>query len=113
MMGQAALLDNLGRAVLADVLGGDNDFGVLGVGDEVHGAAHALEELARDHEVGEVAGLADLQGAEDGHVDVAAADHAKGLGRVKGGGAGDEGDGLLAGVDKVTISKTFTLANSV
>lgn len=32
-----------------------------------------------------------------------AADHAKGLGRVKGRGAGNKRDGLLAGVDKITV----------
>ncbi len=36
--------------------------------------AHALDHLAGDHPVGEVALLANLHGAQDGKVDVAAAD---------------------------------------
>lgn len=40
----------------------DNDLCVFWVGDEIHCAAHAPEELAWDHEVGEVAGGTDLEG---------------------------------------------------
>ena len=52
----------------------------LARGDEIHRAAHALDHLARDHPVGEVALLADLHRAEDGEVDVPAADHREALG---------------------------------
>ena len=48
---------------------------------EVHGAAHALHHLAGDHPVGEVAVLGHLHGAEDRQVDMAATDHAEGIGR--------------------------------
>jgi hypothetical protein len=47
----------------------------LDAGDQVHGPAHALHQLAGDHPVGDVAVLGDFHGAEDGQVDVAAADH--------------------------------------
>jgi hypothetical protein len=47
---------------------------------QVHGAAHALHHLARDHPVGEIAVLGHLHGAQDRQVDMAAADHAEGIG---------------------------------
>jgi hypothetical protein len=40
---------------------------------------------------------------EDGNVNVAAPDHAEGLGAVEHGGAGDERDGLFSGVDDVGV----------
>ena len=55
--------------------------------DEVHRAAHALDHLARDHPVGQVAARRDLHGAEHGEVDVAAADHGEGLGASRRSGA--------------------------
>lgn len=42
---QSAVLHNLAHAVLVGVVGGDDDLGLVGVGHEVHGAAHALEDL--------------------------------------------------------------------
>lgn len=50
---EGALVEDLGVALLVDVLHGDDDLGLLGVGDEVHGAADALD-LAGKHEVGEI-----------------------------------------------------------
>ena len=52
-VGQRALLDDLVGAVLGDVLHDHDD--PLGAVDEVHRAAHALDHLAGDHPVGEVA----------------------------------------------------------
>ena len=49
----------------------------LHAGHQVHRAAHALDHLAGDHPVGQVALLADLHRAQDGQVDLAAADHAR------------------------------------
>jgi hypothetical protein len=43
--GQSAVLHDLAHAVLVDVVGGNDNLGLVGVGDEVHGAAHALEDL--------------------------------------------------------------------
>ena len=54
-VGQRALLDDLVGAVLGVVLHEHDD--PLGAVDEVHGAAHALDHLAGDHPVGDVAGL--------------------------------------------------------
>ena len=62
------------------VLHGDDD--LLGAGKQVLGAAHAGHHLAGDDPVGQVALLVHLQGAQDGGVDVAAADQAEGGGGV-------------------------------
>jgi hypothetical protein len=42
---QRAVLHDLADAVLVDVVGGDDDLGRVRVGDQVHGAAHAFEDL--------------------------------------------------------------------
>ena len=64
----------------------------LRAGHQVHRAAHALDHLAGDHPVGEVALLGDLHGAEDGEIDVAAADHGEAV------GAGEDGRSRAASV---------------
>src|SRR3977135_833881 len=76
---------------------------LLDPGDEVHGAAHALHHLARDHPVGEVAVLGHLHGAQERDVDMAAADHGEGIGGGEIAGGGDLGDGLLSRIDEVGI----------
>ena len=75
----------------------------LAAGDQVHRAAHALDHLAGDHPVGEVAVRGHLHRAQDRAVDVAAADHRERLGRREVGAARQLGDRLLAGVDQVGI----------
>lgn len=62
---------------------------------QIHGSSHALDELAGDDPVGDVAVAGDLHGAEDGEVEVASSDDAEGLGAGEGGGAGQQGDGFL------------------
>lgn len=47
---ECALLEDLGVALLVDVFHGDDDFGLRGVGDKVHGAADAFD-FAGEHEV--------------------------------------------------------------
>ena len=84
-----------------DVLHHDDH--ALGRRDQIHRAAHALDHLAGDHPVGEIAVLRDLHRAQDGAVDVAAADHGERLGRREIGAARQLGDRLLAGVDEVGI----------
>ncbi len=49
--------------------------------DQVHRAAHALDHLAGDHPVGDVAFLADFHGTKNGEVDVAATNHSETLRR--------------------------------
>ncbi|MCY1240003.1 hypothetical protein D9M72_528310 [compost metagenome] len=72
-------------------------------GHQVHGAAHALDHLARNGPVGEVAGSGHLHSAQDGDLHVAAADHAEGGRGVEDAAAGEDRDGLLAGVDEVGV----------
>jgi hypothetical protein len=72
----------------------DQDFSRGQGGKEVYRPAHALDHLAEDHVVGEVAGGAGLLGAEDGHVEVAAADLAERDVAAEGAGA-REGDDRL------------------
>src|SRR5580704_6142916 len=69
---QRAFVQKL-RLVLGGVL--HDDHHLLDAADEVHGAAHTLHDLAGDHPVGEIAVLSHLHGAEQGDVDVTAADH--------------------------------------
>ena len=59
---QVAFLQEL-RAVLGGMLHHHDD--ALDAGDEIHRAAHALDHLAGDHPVGEIAVLRHLHGAED------------------------------------------------
>ena len=101
---QRALLDDLGRA-LGGVLHGDDD--ALGAGDEVHRAAHAGHHLAGDHPVRQVAGLVDLQAAEHGDVEVAAADQAERDGAVERGRARQRGDRLAGGVGEEALGHAF------
>ena len=42
---QLAALNDFRRAVLGHVLRRNDNLGLVGVGDKVHGAAHALEDL--------------------------------------------------------------------
>src|SRR6202012_707888 len=98
---QGAFVQELGAAVLVDVLHDHHD--LLHAGDEVHGPAHALHHLAGDGPVGEVAVLGHLHGAQHGHVDMAAADHGEAVGAREEAGARQAVYGLLAGVDQVRI----------
>src|SRR5262245_27173928 len=75
----------------------------LDPGDEVHGAAHALHHLARNHPIGEVAVLGYLHGAEDREVDVPAADHGEAVGGGKIARGRDFSDRLLAGIDEIGV----------
>lgn len=100
--GECALGQDLGVALLIGVFHGDDHLGLLGVGDEVHGAADALD-LTGEHEVSQVTVLADLQGAEHGEIDAASADHTETLVGAEDGGAGVQGDGFLARVDQIGI----------
>ena len=89
------------RTVLGDVVHDDDD--ALGAVDEVHRTAHALDHLARNHPVRDVAVRGHLHGTEDRSVDLAAADHAEALRRIEVGGARVHRDDLLARVDEVGI----------
>ncbi len=98
---QGAALQDLVAAVARGVLHRDDD--APGARHQIHGAAHALHHLAGDHPVGEVALLVHLERAQHGDVDVPAAHHREGVRAAEVGGAGQLGDGLLAGVDEVGV----------
>jgi hypothetical protein len=92
----------LGAVLLfGDVFHQDDD--ALDARHQVHRAAHALDHLAGDHPVGQVAFFADLHRAQDGQVDLAAADHREAVMAAEDGRALDGGDGLLAGIDQVGV----------
>ena len=92
---QGAFGDDLGFA-LRGVLHGDDD--PLGAADEIHGAAHSRHHLAGDRPVGEMASRVDLQAAEHGDVDMAAADQAERHRAVEGAGARQRADRPAAGI---------------
>src|SRR5262249_33064032 len=71
--------------------------------DQVHRPAHARHELPGDHPVGESAPGIDLEPAEHGQVQVAAADQAEGEGAVEARRARDGRDEAAAGVDEVRV----------
>lgn len=105
---------------------GDDDLGLLGVGNEVHGSAHTLD-LTGKHEVGEIwikglvnivhyefvvkgaeltSVLADLESTKHGQVNAARADHTETLVGTENRSTATQGDGLLAGVDQVGVLLT-------
>src|SRR5471032_2207802 len=102
---QPALLEEFLRAVLCHLLHGDQD--ALRAADQVHGAAHSFDDLAGDGPVGQIAVLAHLHGAENGDVDMPAADHGERIGAGEVGSAFDFGDRLLTGVDQVGVELGF------
>jgi len=98
---QRALAEDFWFVVAGGVLHGDEN--AFGAGDKVHGAAHALEHFPRNGPVGEGSLFIDLQRAEDGEVDVAAANHGERIGGGKIGSAGKFANCLFSGVDEVGI----------
>ena len=93
------MLQNLAFALLVGVIH-DND-NALDAGNQIHGSPHALDELAGDHPVGEIAIFGDFHCPKNRQVDVTAPDHPKGLGRGEIGSPGKFGDGLLASIDQI------------
>ena len=93
------------RIALGGMLHDDDDF--LDAADEIHGAAHAFDHLAGDHPIGEVAVFRHLHGAEDGDIDVTAADHGERVSRIEIARGRQLGDGLLAGIDEIGIFLTL------
>src|SRR5216683_3865198 len=102
---QRALFQDFALVIAGGVLHGDED--ALGSCDQVHGAAHAFQHFSGNGPVGEIALFVDLQRAENGEVDVAAANHAKGIGGGKITGAGKLGDGFLARIDEIGVNFRF------
>ncbi|KAG5718208.1 hypothetical protein E4T56_gene15747, partial [Termitomyces sp. T112] len=98
---QRAGRDELGAAILGAMLHHHDD--LLDARDQIHSAAHALDHLARDHPVGDVAILGHFHRAKDGQVDMAATDHGKALRAVEIGRMGQLADRLLARIDEVGV----------
>mmetsp|Transcript_35012 Transcript_35012/g.84607 ORF Transcript_35012/g.84607 Transcript_35012/m.84607 type:complete len:314 (-) Transcript_35012:774-1715(-) len=86
---------------LGGVLHGDHH--AVAAADQVHGAAHALHHLAGDHPVGQVPVGSHLQRPKHGHVHMASPNHSKRLRAIEVRRPGDGRDGLLAGVDEISI----------
>src|SRR5690606_31202291 len=102
---QFALLKNLRAAVLGVVLHQHHD--ALDAGDQIHRAAHALDHLAGDHPVSQIAFLRHLHRTQDRQVDMSATDHGEGVGTVEETAPGQTGNSLLASVDKVRVDLVF------
>src|SRR5438874_8647919 len=69
--GQRAFLYNFRAAVLRGVL--HHRHHALHAGDEIHRAARPFDHLAWDHPIRDVAGVRHFESAENGKIDVAAA----------------------------------------
>ena len=95
------MLHDLRIPVFRAVLHGDDD--LFGAADDIHRAAHAVELLAGDLPVGKVAVLIDLQCAEHGRIQVAAACNGKRHRAVKAAGTGDKCDDFAAGVAQILV----------
>src|SRR5690606_10613210 len=102
---QRAFAQDLRRPVLRRVFHDDHD--APDAGDQIHGAARSLDHAAGDHPVGEVAVGGHLQAAEDGEVDVAAADHRERVGAREDRRARQGRDRLLTRVDQIGIDLVF------
>ncbi|MNE33647.1 hypothetical protein D3C80_1273310 [compost metagenome] len=87
--------------MLVDVLEHRHD--TLDARDQVHGPAHALQHLAGDGPVGDVAVGGHFHGAQNGQVDVPSPNHGEAVRRAEEAGRRQFGDRLLAGVDQVRI----------
>ena len=74
-----------------------------GAGDQIHGAPHPLDHFPGNHPVRQIAFAVDLQRAKDCQVNMAAADHGKGIGAAEVRSAGQFGDRFLPCVDQVGI----------
>ena len=76
-------------------------------GKMVKGMGGAMDLVAGDHPVRQIALLADLHRTQDAEVDLAAADHCEAVVRAEDRRARERGHGLLAGVDDVGVDLVF------
>ncbi len=98
---QRAFFQNLRAAVSGAVL--HHRHHALHSGDEVHRATGSFDHLAGNHPIRDVAFVRHLEGAENGEIDVPAANHRERVGAREESRAGHCRDGLLAGVDQVGV----------
>lgn len=97
-----ALLQDLRVALLVGMFHQGDDFCLLRVRHEIHGAAEALD-LAGQHPVGQIAPGGHLHGTEHRHVDPPGPDHAEAFLGPEATGARVQRDRLFTGVDQVGI----------
>ena len=98
---QRTFLQNFGLVVASRMFHGHED--AFRACHKIHRAAHAFQHFPWDRPVRERSLFIDLQRAENGEIDVAAADHGK---RISGGkitGAAEFANRFFAGVDQVGI----------
>ena len=74
---------------------------------KIHGAAHAFDQLARYHPIGQIAIFRNFHRAEDGHGNLATANHPKRSCAVEISGLWQFGNSLLAGVDQIRVNLIF------
>lgn len=103
--GQRAVVQNLVLATLGNVLHGHNNTSA-GAGNKIHSTAHTLDHLAGNDPVGKITFGRDLKGTENGQVNVRAADHGKRVVAREQGSAGQQSNGLLAGIDQIGVLLT-------
>jgi hypothetical protein len=121
---ERALIQDLRIALFVNVFHCDDDFGLCGVGDEVHGAADAFD-FAGKHEVCEIwsrasvrrcrtlgerkghkthtSVLVDLHSTQHGDVDAPTSDHAEALVAAESTRALDQCDSFFARIDQIWI----------
>ncbi len=71
--------------------------------NQIHRAAHAFDQLAGDHPVGEVAVFSNFHRAKDRHGDFATADHCEAVRGAEIAGAVQFGNGLFTGVNQICV----------
>src|SRR5690606_4367583 len=96
---QRALFDDFMLAVSGYVLHQDNN--ALDSSHQIHGAAHALDHLARNHPVGQITLLGDLHRPEDGQINMATTNHGKAFRVVEKTATRQRSDRLLASVNQI------------
>ena len=82
----------------------DQHADLLGPDREIHRPANAGRKgRIVGRPIRQVAFLGNLEGAEQGEIEMAAADHQKRIGVVHVAATGDQGDRLLAGIDQIPV----------
>ena len=102
---QRALFQNLWTAILGSVFHYCHD--TLHSGHEIHRPTGPFDHLAGNHPIRDIAFVGHLECAENGEIDVPAANHGKRIGAGEIGRAGNRRDRLFASVDQVGVHFVF------